>query len=295
VQRGLWRIPLSGLPAGAVVSAAVLSLYQNPTVRPTPLVGIEMRRTTKAWAAQGAGASWNEYAVGHDWDNPGGDAVAEPVVSFTPPGDLVDFQSIDIDVLVLVHAALAAGTDFEVLMQHATEAGAVDDYFVVSHYNLLDFTPRLTLTYSLPGKLEAAVQEHLLGLPAVSQVLGTRIYSEHALTQPDTPYAVTSLISSQHGRHMTAGDGLADARLQISVYGRTPAERDAAAHVLREALHGKPGGTIGTAERATVIKTASLERQRGDFVEPTDGSELGLYVRHLDFRIWHVETVPSFS
>jgi hypothetical protein len=81
-RRGLIELDLSGIPAGATIVSAELSMYMsiNSNAPNGTEIEIEVHRITRSWlegtSTQGNnldGASWQVYDAVNPWDNAGGD------------------------------------------------------------------------------------------------------------------------------------------------------------------------------------------------------------------------------
>jgi len=140
--RGLWRFPLTGLPASRFIHSATLRLNQ---FQASPTGGdVQLRLTTKSWVAGGLGASWNSYDVGKPWEQPGGDVLEYPAASAAlQTGVLPSPAPLDVDVTVLV--AASAGDELAFMMRVADE---VNDHAAFTHFNTPDLLPTLTINYT---------------------------------------------------------------------------------------------------------------------------------------------------
>lgn len=106
------------------------------------------------------------------------------------------------------------------------------------------------------------------------------------------PYVVFNRISAIHDRHMTAADGLADVTMQFDIFDVDGASVEAVAEVLRERMHGKGGGNIGTP--SVGVRSITLNSEQDIHEPPDKGSELGIWRTIQEYTIWHAETVPTF-
>jgi len=145
VWRGLWRMPLTGLPTtNRIIESAILRLNQYQT---SPIGGeVELRLTTRPWVGNGHAdaPSWNFYAPGKRWASPGGDSLPAPVATATlMTGVLPVPAPLEIDVAALVEASTG---DLAFLMRVEDE---VNDYAGFTHFNTPDLVPTLTINYEV--------------------------------------------------------------------------------------------------------------------------------------------------
>lgn len=72
-QAALMRFDLSGLPGGARVTRAVLSLYVQNSSNTTRLMRVEAYRLLRAWDPRQV--TWQRARIGDNWDKPGADGL----------------------------------------------------------------------------------------------------------------------------------------------------------------------------------------------------------------------------
>lgn len=135
--------------------------------------------------------------------------------------------------------------------------------------------------------IERQMQYRLLHTAAVAGLIGERMYSESAPQNVVMPYAVTRETSDVRGAHMTGGDGLAEVRLQVTVYAATPAGRDALAAAIGAAVAIYSPTAVGQAGDTVSVSVARVERGVNAYIESTDAGQQGRYARVMDLLIWH--------
>jgi len=149
IRRTLIQFDLSTLPADAIISSAILSLYLSSNLADnTRTFGVH--RLKRAWVP--AQATWNIYSTGNNWSTAGGfhaddceqtnigstSIVASPSVGF-----------IDFSLTPTTKTGLDLGNGFLILAQ-TTE---LNDYheFLSSDDATAGNRPKLVITYTVPA------------------------------------------------------------------------------------------------------------------------------------------------
>jgi len=128
----------------------------------------------------------------------------------------------------------------------------------------------------------------LLGESAITDVFGTRVYSQFAPTSSGKPYITIQRLDSPGTYHMDGESGIAKPFFQIDVWAADSASAETGAEALRNVLGGYRG-TMGS----TDIRRAFLYNQRDDFIPNDDGSQGGTFRISMDFTIWYFRAVPT--
>ena len=108
------------------------------------------------------------------------------------------------------------------------------------------------------------------------------------------PFAVYSVISTQRERHLLKPSGLAFRRCQLDVVAATNAQCAAISNAIRNRLDGYVGQVTLGAD-SLKFQNVELLDERDNYVSPSDGSDVGLYRRLLDFRFSYPETIPDLT
>ncbi len=147
-SHSLIRFDLSGIPAGAKITAAVLELYQNSSSSWGGTVSAH--RVTRDWVEGDAsggnsnGATWNESELGIPWITPGGDFdLAEFAVTTIPVGVRGWFQWDATDLVEGWHTG--AYPNFGLLLRPGDDSTGV--YFSSSD-GVSSEHPRLVVAYA---------------------------------------------------------------------------------------------------------------------------------------------------
>jgi hypothetical protein len=140
--------------------------------------------------------------------------------------------------------------------------------------------------------LRADLYAYLAAQSAVTDLVGTRIYPEWNASGNETlPYVVYTLISESRDPHLGSASGLVRSTVQIDVYAATTRSMDAVA----DAIRGELDGFRGTWNESTVVRECHLESRRNGHETDGQAGNVGVFRASLDYRIWHVETVPTFT
>ncbi|MCH6563411.1 MAG: DNRLRE domain-containing protein, partial [Myxococcales bacterium] len=152
-EHALLRFDLSGLPAGARLSSAVLELNLE-SVGFSGSGTASVHRVTQAWLAPWA--TWNDYATALPWAAPGGDYDTTPIA--TAPVDDTLPGPTQWDITDLVKDWADATVPNEGLLLSAS--ASTDDVTFTSSEGACAERPKLTLTYAcecgLPCQLAQA-------------------------------------------------------------------------------------------------------------------------------------------
>ena len=135
----------------------------------------------------------------------------------------------------------------------------------------------------------SGLRTYLLTITGVTDLVSTRIRPD-ALTQNETfPAVVLSETRSDHMHTISASAGFVESLIEFACFSATRLEAESVGEALRQALQGYTG-TAGS----ETIKSCILESRDSGYLVPADGSDDGLYVTALDFRIVFSESIPTF-
>lgn len=135
----------------------------------------------------------------------------------------------------------------------------------------------------------SGLRTYLLTITGVTDLVSTRIRPD-ALTQNETfPAVVLSETRSDHIHTISASAGFVESLIEFACFSATRLEAESVGEAVRQALQGYTG-TAGS----ETIKSCILESRDSGYLVPADGSDEGLYVTALDFRIVFSESIPTF-
>ncbi len=136
-----------------------------------------------------------------------------------------------------------------------------------------------------------SVKTYLLSKSAVTNVAGTRVFSDYLPGSITTfPSVVMLQVSQVNPQHLTAQCDYAETRLQLDVYSDQASTRDSFANTLRDEMNGF-SGTMGS----VAVSEVKLVNSRDGYEPPQDNSDSGLYRNSSDYWIRHAQAVPSFA
>ena len=134
-----------------------------------------------------------------------------------------------------------------------------------------------------------AIRTYLLTKTTVTDEVSTRIRPD-ALAQNETmPALVIQETASDHEEQLSGAGGISQSSVTIACYADTRIKADEVAEVIRLVLHGYTGSA-----GSQTIQASQLEDRAVGYLVPNDGSDDGLYVNSLDFRITFTESIPTF-
>jgi Protein of unknown function (DUF3168) len=129
--------------------------------------------------------------------------------------------------------------------------------------------------------IDEALQDHCLADATLRGLVGERIYPEFAPASAAVPYVLRSRISNPPHDTMTGEAAIASPTFQFTVVASSSRERNAVSEALRACL-SRYSGPMGT-EDVDVMSPDESD----DVETAVDGSERRLFVRRMDFEVWH--------
>jgi hypothetical protein len=110
----------------------------------------------------------------------------------------------------------------------------------------------------------------------------------------DSTYITLDRVSTQRVHHMTAASGLASVLAQINCWAADDESAEDLADAVREAIDGYQG-TVTDGAFSVDVRYIFLEDQRDGDLAPAHGAETNTCRQILDARVWHRETIPTFT
>jgi len=129
--------------------------------------------------------------------------------------------------------------------------------------------------------LDEALQDHCLADAGLARLVGDRLYPDYGPTSAKTPYVVRTRLGNAAHDHLGGEAAIGSPTYQFTVIAGSSRERNAVADVLRACL-SRYSGPMGTED----VEISSPE-EADDVEAANDGSERRLFVRRLDFEVWH--------
>ncbi len=129
--------------------------------------------------------------------------------------------------------------------------------------------------------IDEALQDHCLSDARLKGLVGDRIYPEFAPASAPVPYVLRSRISNPPHDHLAGEAAIGSPTYQFTVVAASNRERNAVGDALRACL-SRYSGSMGTED----VEVSSPE-EADDVETAADGSERRLFVRRLDFEVWH--------
>jgi hypothetical protein len=127
--------------------------------------------------------------------------------------------------------------------------------------------------------IEEAIPARLEAVPAVTDLIGTRIYPTRAPEGVTRPFATFQRISSTRERAFGQNPGLAGPRFQITAWATTYGEAVTVANAIRQALERYRGTILGIVIQDVFVDTDQDLRD----------DEAQLYGKSTDFFVHHLE------
>jgi len=131
--------------------------------------------------------------------------------------------------------------------------------------------------------IDEALQDHCLADLTLRRLVAERIFPDFAPASTRVPYVVRSRLSNPPHDHLAGEAAIASPTYQFTVISSSNRERNEVAGALRACL-SRYSGPMGTED----VEVSSPE-EADDVETAGDGSERRLFVRRLDFEIWHAK------
>lgn len=137
--------------------------------------------------------------------------------------------------------------------------------------------------------IRSGLRTYLASQPAITAIVGpSGIYPVRLPQTAAVPALLYRRETGGHDHVLTGSGGHALANFRLDCVADKYADVDALAEAVRQALQGF-SGSMGDATVRNVI----LEDEHDDYVAPLDGSDVGLFVTSLTYRIRYTESVPA--
>lgn len=133
----------------------------------------------------------------------------------------------------------------------------------------------------------SAVRTYLLGVTAVTDSIGQRMYFDYLPQSPTLPAATIEKASETYDMQLSQRTGLVHTRLSIECYAAKRIDANAAAQaIIRSGIDAVKGITNSVDIRGVAIE----DGQRNFTVETRDGGEGHQYVTTFDLMVSHLES-----
>ena len=129
--------------------------------------------------------------------------------------------------------------------------------------------------------IDEALQDHCLSDATLRRLVADRIYPDFAPASAAVPYILRSRLSNPPHDHLGGEAAIASPTFQFTVVAASSKQRNEVADALRSTL-SRYSGPMGTDD----VEVSSPE-EADDLESAADGSERRLFVRRLDFEVWH--------
>jgi len=129
--------------------------------------------------------------------------------------------------------------------------------------------------------IDEALQDHCLSDATLRKLVGDRVFPEFAPASAVVPYVLRSRISNPPHDHLGGEAAIGSPTFQFTVVASSNRERNEVGAALRACL-SRYSGPMGTED----VEVSSPE-EADDVETAVDGSERRLFVRRMDFEVWH--------
>ncbi len=136
--------------------------------------------------------------------------------------------------------------------------------------------------------LREAVRAWLVGLSALSAILGQRVYFAQPSQLSAYPCCVIKVPARSYGHNLGGADGSSRATVEITAMAMTEASCVAMAESIRNSADGFRGMQSGVA-----ILSFLLDDEADDTTPPPDGSDQWIYQITLEYKCAHRVPAPT--
>lgn len=139
---------------------------------------------------------------------------------------------------------------------------------------------------------EEAIFRRVTGSTALNTLIGGRFLPLSASMRTTMPFVVYKRFTADHQHHLGGASGLVFLRMQFDIFGQTYAVVKAIGEAFRNLLDGYRG-TVTNGPDSVLLSCVELQDEREDYVQPTDGTDIGAYRLTQDFRISASTSIPA--
>ena len=132
---------------------------------------------------------------------------------------------------------------------------------------------------------EAVLRSALIGTPAVSSLIGTKVYPVIAPATATLPFVTWRRVAVRRQQTLSAPMGMPVTSVEFSIFGATYEQARDVADEMRSVLDGY-GGTANNTE----VKQTSLEQESDDFVTLAGAELPPAYQITQQYDVWWQET-----
>lgn len=141
---------------------------------------------------------------------------------------------------------------------------------------------------------EHAIRSRLLTSAALVALIGDRISPSLSSEIDDLPRVVYTLIAADPQIHMGGASGLTFSRIQFDVFAATVESAWAVRDAIRDRIHGFRG-TITDGAESRFFGVIYLEDEQDQPTDPTDGTDVPIFGRSLDFFFSTSDPIPTLT
>jgi hypothetical protein len=134
----------------------------------------------------------------------------------------------------------------------------------------------------------SGIRTYLLTITGVTNLVGTRIRPDALIENETWPAIVLTETSTEHIHTLNRSAGFAESDIDVACFSDTRLEAESVAEAVRDAMQGY----IGAAGSET-IKSCRLDSRNSVYLTPDDGSDAGIYMTSLSFRVVVTESIPT--
>ena len=138
--------------------------------------------------------------------------------------------------------------------------------------------------------LVTEIQTRFRANATITALVPSERIKEQWIKQGDDKPTITLNVSShQHSHDLGGGAGYAEPLLEVHIWTRKSADKDALGNAIRASLQGF-SGTLTT----VAVRGITLESDLEFYESNRMGAQDGDYHRLMEFKVSHVESIPTF-
>lgn len=129
--------------------------------------------------------------------------------------------------------------------------------------------------------IETGLRKLLLTSPAITNIVGQRIYTEVADQNAVLPYIVLTKISSDFLNTLDGATGMEFKDFDFDCYGKTDVQSRTLANTVKTFIRNY----TGPAGLDDTVEAVLLNGESDEHIPPQDGKSVGTFLTTLDFQI----------
>ncbi len=138
--------------------------------------------------------------------------------------------------------------------------------------------------------MEEDVVMYLQRIPAIAELVGTRVTIDYRPQDTNDPAIVVMRIDGGHEHMLTGSAGWARPMFHVMAFADSAVKANKLRDRMRTALNGF-SGVVGETNFGAIL----IDDEDHDYIPPIDANDRGTYSRLLVCNVIHAEYIPQFN